>query len=115
MKFGGAGCGFLTTIRISTCNFWATNAGPVHFPARYTELTPGLFLLVVVVGLDLLLLLGGWLLSSGLGRWDVRKIGGRALPLLLFRKVLPDFRDVKQNLTIFFALNAVGSFEALAR
>jgi hypothetical protein len=44
------------------------------------------------------LLLGGWLLSSGRGRWDVRRIGGEALPLLLFREALPDFRDAKQNL-----------------
>jgi hypothetical protein len=50
------------------------------------------------LGWTLLLLLGGWLLSSGRGRWDVRRIGGRALPLLLFREVLPDFRDAKQNL-----------------
>jgi hypothetical protein len=57
------------------------------------------------------LLLGGWLLSSGPGRWDVGRIGGRALLLLLFREALPDFRYAKQNLAIFFALKAVRSLE----
>jgi hypothetical protein len=61
------------------------------------------------------LLLGGWLLNSGRGRWDVRRIGGRDLPFFLFREALPDFRYVEQNLAFFFAVEAIDSLEALAR
>jgi hypothetical protein len=39
-QFGDAGCGFLTTIRISTCDLWATNkppSSPLHGAVRYTH------------------------------------------------------------------------------